>query len=107
MVWNTEMANSTLLIFLSSIITGWFYNRANGSILVAGIIHAAENTFLKLLLNLDWTTYLVLQAFVVLVIILVDRMWKRLPSDHPAVYQTPGLDGQSRATQKLTGDCHE
>jgi len=27
------------------------------------------------------------------VLIVVDRMWKRLPSDHPAVYQTPALEG--------------
>jgi hypothetical protein len=26
-----------------------------------------------------------------LVMILVDRMWKKLPPDHPAVYQTRGL----------------
>jgi len=28
-----------------------------------------------------------------LAVILVDRMWKKLPADHPAVYQTPALAG--------------
>jgi hypothetical protein len=32
-------------------------------------------------------------AFVALVLIVVDRMWKKLPPDHPAVYQAPTLDG--------------
>ena len=66
--------------------TGWFYNRSRGSILVVGIIHAAENTNARLLLSLDWNGYLVLKAVVALVIILVSRMWKKLPSNHRAVY---------------------
>jgi len=28
-----------------------------------------------------------------LLLILADRMWKKLPADHPAVYQTPTLAG--------------
>ena len=78
--------NNGFMIILSSIITGWLYNRSKGSIMVAGIIHAAENTNARLLLILDWNMYLVLKAVVALVIILADRMWKKLPSDHPAVY---------------------
>jgi hypothetical protein len=30
---------------------------------------------------------------IALAMILADKMWKRLPSDHPAVYQTPELAG--------------
>jgi len=90
MTWNFWIANSSQII-LSSIITGWFYNRSKGSILVAGIIHAAENTNARIFLILDWNAYLVLKAVVALVIILVDRMWKKLPSDHPAVYREPEL----------------
>ena len=92
-IWNTELTTNNALIFLSSIITGWFYNRSKGNILVAGIIHAAQNTYIKLLLNWDSITYLVVMAVVALVLILVDRMWKKLPADHPAVYQAPLLDG--------------
>ena len=82
------MVNNALIV-LSSIITGWFYNRSKGNILVAGFIHAAENTYMKLLLNVDWIAYLVVKAVVALALILVDRMWEKLPPDHPAVYRSP------------------
>jgi membrane protease YdiL (CAAX protease family) len=83
--WDFWVDNGSL-IFFSSIITAWFYNRSKGSILVAGIIHAAENASARLLLIQDWNMYLVLKAVVALAIILADRMWKKLPSDRPAVY---------------------
>jgi hypothetical protein len=43
--------------------------------------------------NLDWTVFDWTVGVAALVIILTDRMWKELPSDHPAVYQEPVLDG--------------
>lgn len=70
---------------LVSFVIVWMCNRAKGSILVAGIAHAAMNTvqaffpFGNLLL--------LVMVFAALVVILVDRMWQKLPSDHPAVYQ--------------------
>jgi membrane protease YdiL (CAAX protease family) len=90
--WSFWINNGSLII-LSSIITAWFYNRSKGSILVAGIIHAAENTTARLFLIQDWTMYLVLKAAVALGLILADRMWKKLPSDHPAVYREPAPAG--------------
>jgi membrane protease YdiL (CAAX protease family) len=75
-----------------TVILGWFYNRSKGSILVAGIAHAAANTAYAFFPNLDWTVFNWTVAVAALVLILVDRMWKKLPSDHPAVYQTPGFD---------------
>jgi membrane protease YdiL (CAAX protease family) len=89
--WNFWISTNSSLIILSSIITAWFYNRSKGSILVAGIIHAAENTNARLLLIQDWYMYLVLKAALALGLVLVDRMWKKLPSDHPAVYQDLAL----------------
>jgi len=86
MTWSFWISRSSLLIILSSVISAWFYNRSGGSILVAGIDHAAENSTLRLLLIQDWDMYVVLKAVVALAVILVDRMWKKLPSDHPAVY---------------------
>jgi membrane protease YdiL (CAAX protease family) len=88
--WNFWVNNGSMII-LSSIITGWFYNRSKGSILVAGVIHAADNTTATVLPILDWFGYgyLVLKVIVTLVIILVARMWKKLPPDHPAVYKSP------------------
>jgi len=73
------------------VIIGWFYNRSKGSILVAGIAHAAANTA-DGFFNLDSTVFPLTLAFVALVLIVVDRMWKKLPSDHPAVYQALGVD---------------
>jgi hypothetical protein len=70
---------------LFSIFIVWICNRAKGNILVAGIAHAATNTtfaFLGLQTHLPW-------VIAALVLILVDRMWKKLPSDHPAVHQAP------------------
>ena len=74
----------------ASVIIGWFYNRSKGSILVAGIAHAAANTA-DGFFNLDLTVFPLTLAFVALVLIVVDRMWKKLPSDHPAVYRDPAL----------------
>jgi len=71
----------------AGVIVCWLYNRSQGSVLVAGIAHAAANTALALFRNLDSTVLaLPLYAFVV-VIIFVDHMWRKLPNDHPAVYQ--------------------
>jgi hypothetical protein len=77
----------------ASVIIGWFYNRSKGSILVAGIAHAAANTTLAFFPNLDWTVYTVIFAVAALVMIVADRMWKKLPPDHPAVYREPALEG--------------
>jgi len=77
----------------ASVTIGWFYNRSKGSILVAGIAHAAANTTLAFFPNLDWTVYTLTFAVAALVMILADRMWKKLPPDHPAVYQDPVSEG--------------
>jgi membrane protease YdiL (CAAX protease family) len=69
----------------ASVIICWLYNRSRGSILVAGIAHASAGTAFAVLQNFDMTGLsLTFYAFVV-VIVLADRMWKRLPPDHPAV----------------------
>jgi membrane protease YdiL (CAAX protease family) len=84
----------TYLTHLSaSVILVWFYNRSKGSILVAGTAHAAANTGFAFLPTLDWMIFNWTAAGASLVVILVDRMWKKLPSDHPAVYSTPALEG--------------
>jgi len=70
---------------LASFLIVWLCNRAKGSILVAGIAHAAMNT-VQAFAPFGSLLFLVLSV-AALVMILVDRMWKRLPPDHPAVYQ--------------------
>jgi membrane protease YdiL (CAAX protease family) len=76
----------------ATIFISWLYNRSKGSILVAGIAHATANTLFAFLPNLDWMVFTSTVGASVLVMIVVDKMWKKLPSDHPAVYQTPGID---------------
>jgi membrane protease YdiL (CAAX protease family) len=73
----------------ATVIISWLYNRSKGSILVAGIAHAAANTSFAFFPNLDWQVYDWTVAVVALVLIVIDRMWKKLPPDHPAVYISP------------------
>ncbi len=69
----------------AGVIICWLYNRSRGSILVAGVAHASANTAFALFRGFDMTGLtLTFYAFVV-VIVLVDRMWKKPPPDHPAV----------------------
>jgi membrane protease YdiL (CAAX protease family) len=85
-------AQTYLELLPATVILVWFYNRSKGSILVAGIAHAAANTSYAFFPNLDWTVFNATVAVAALVLIVVDRMWKKLPSNHPAVYQKPALD---------------
>ncbi len=58
---------------------------------VAGVAHAAANTALAFLPNLDFVVYTAIMATAALLLILIDRMWKRLPPEDPAVGQAPRL----------------
>jgi membrane protease YdiL (CAAX protease family) len=73
---------------LFSVLTVWIYNRAGGSILVAGVTHAALNTAQAFIPNDIWGM-IVVMLVIALVLIRVDRMWKKLPPDHPAVGKGP------------------
>jgi membrane protease YdiL (CAAX protease family) len=72
----------------------WLYNRSKGSILVAGITHAAANTAYAFFPNLDWQVFDWTVAVVALVLVVIDRMWKKLPPDHPAVCISPQSTAQ-------------
>jgi membrane protease YdiL (CAAX protease family) len=76
----------------ATILITWLYNRSKGSILVAGLAHAAANTVFAFFPNLDWTVFTSTVGAAVLVMIVADRMWKKLPSDHPAVHKEPALE---------------
>ncbi len=77
----------------ATVMSSWLYNRSKGSILVADIAHAAANTVFAFVTSLDWTVFASIAGVAALVMILADRMWKMQPSDHPAVYREPALDG--------------
>jgi membrane protease YdiL (CAAX protease family) len=73
-----------VLIVLVSIIFTWLYNRTKGSILVTALIHPAMNTTGNFLTG-SLGALILLFVFVVFVIVL-DRMWRKLPADSPAIY---------------------
>jgi len=73
------------LIVLVSVIFTWFFNRTRGSILVTALIHPAMNTTGTFLIGSIGAILLFL-LFTVFVVVL-DRMWRRLPADSPGVYQ--------------------
>jgi membrane protease YdiL (CAAX protease family) len=74
-----------VLIVLVTIIFTWLFNRTKGSILVTALIHPAMNTT-TIFLNASIGAYILLLVFTAFVILL-DKMWKRLPPDSPAIYR--------------------
>ncbi len=74
---------------MGSLIIVWICNRAGGSILVAGVTHAAANTVQAFIAMPDWRVLLSICLVVALAMVLVDKMWNQLPANHPAVYQIP------------------
>jgi membrane protease YdiL (CAAX protease family) len=74
-----------VLILLVTVIFTWFFNRTKGSILVTALIHTAMNTTGSFLTG-SLGAVILLFIFMLFVIIL-DKMWRRLPDDSPAIYQ--------------------
>jgi membrane protease YdiL (CAAX protease family) len=81
---------------LLSVLIVWICNRAGGSIVVAGFAHAATNTAQAFIHLQDIRSLYPTLLIAALVLVLVDRMWKKLPSDRPAVYQEPVLVAQDQ-----------
>ena len=75
-----------VLIVLVTIIFTWLFNRTKCSILVTAFIHPAMNTTGNFLTASIGALILIL-VFTVFVIVL-DKMWRKLPADNPAIYQT-------------------
>jgi len=71
-----------------TILFGWIYNRTDGSILAPAIFHASMNSMNALGEILPMTTAgnIVLVVFALLVVGL-DRMWRKLPKAHSAVFR--------------------
>ncbi len=89
---------------LFGVILAWLYNRTNGSLLAPALFHPAMNAFG----NSFTQTTISKVLFIVLTIfaIVYDRMWKKLPSDHPSVYQSPAriepIEDSVLASSKLS-----
>ncbi|MBN1211962.1 MAG: CPBP family intramembrane metalloprotease [candidate division Zixibacteria bacterium] len=77
------LINRILYNFIWALLFAWVYNRTGGSLLAPVIFHPAMNAFGN---NLPGTTAAtVLFVLLALAVIFYKRMWKKLPSDHPAV----------------------
>jgi membrane protease YdiL (CAAX protease family) len=78
-----------LLLFpFITILLTWVYNRTNGSILAPAIFHASMNSMNPLMGILPFTPIgdVLLIAFAIFALV-KDKMWQKLPLDHPAVHQ--------------------
>jgi len=80
--------SSYLLHIPSGIILCWCYNRSRGSVLIAGITHASANTVVELLRPLEQNIFVIVLFVFVAAIVMIDKMWERLPEDHPAVQKS-------------------
>jgi membrane protease YdiL (CAAX protease family) len=78
---------SYLVHIPAGVIICWIFNRSRGSILAAGIAHAAANTIMALIGNPDVYAFAITLYVFVVVIVFTDRMWRKLPESHPAIYQ--------------------
>jgi CAAX protease family protein len=82
-----------------TILFGWIYNRTRGSILAPALFHASMNSMNTLGIVLPGTTAgNVLLVLFAMFAVLVDHMWRRLPSNHPAVYHNTVLEGARDST---------
>jgi membrane protease YdiL (CAAX protease family) len=71
-----------------TILFGWIYNRTKGSILAPAIFHASMNSMNPIMGVFPMTTAgNILLVSLAMVALLSDRMWRKLPGDHPAVHQ--------------------
>ena len=73
-----------------TILFGWVYNRTHGSILAPVLFHASMNSINVVQYAFPPQTISnVLLVLFAIFAVFYDRMWKKLPSDHLAVYQSP------------------
>ena len=76
-IWNPVFA----------ILMSWLYNRTHGSVLAPAMFHAAMNAFGNQFSITSAGN--VMFIGLAIVVIVYDKMWKKLPSDHPAVCRSP------------------
>ena len=71
-----------------TILFGWIYNRTQGSILAPALFHASMNSMNTLQTSIPVTnTGSILLVLFAVFAIFYDRMWRKLPTDNPAIYQ--------------------
>ena len=80
--------SSYLLHVPSGIILCWCYNRSRGSVLAAGVAHASANTVVAFVQPVEPNIMIIVFFVFTAAIVMVGRMWRRLPVEHPAVQKT-------------------
>ena len=90
---------------LMGVLMTWLYNRTNGSLLAPALFHPAMNAFGN---NFSITPVAnILLIGLTIYAIVSDRMWQKLPSDHPAVYQERSvIDLEKENTKQILEVSH-
>jgi membrane protease YdiL (CAAX protease family) len=86
--WNPEVdafIRSLIGTFFARFIFTWLYNKTNGSILPAIILHASANVSFAFLPVTH--VHMILEVLITIFIIFSTRMWERLPAKSPAMYR--------------------
>lgn len=93
------LENRLMWNLIFSILMAWLYNRTNGSILAPALFHTAMNAVGN---QFSMTAAgRVLFIGLALLAIVSDRMWKKLPPDHPAADREPALDSGSALARPI------
>jgi hypothetical protein len=100
----TQAADLAYTLFIT-ILFSWVYNRTYGTILAPAIFHASMNAMNPLagIMPITAAGNILLVGFA-LFVVFSDRMWRRLPADHPAVHHdlVPSTSA-TRSVQQLAG----
>ncbi len=73
---------AVLQIITIGIAFTWFYNRTQGSLLAVALLHASWNAGVGFLPRT--AAFHLIMAGIVVVMISIDRMWRRIPNQNPA-----------------------
>jgi len=85
-LWNPDtesLIRAVVGTFFARFIFTWLYNRSKGGIWTAILFHATANVAFEFLPVTQ--VQFVLEAVIAIAVVLGDRMWRKLPADHPAV----------------------
>ena len=87
-LWNPELDSvirALIGTFFARFIFTWLYNKTEGSILPAILLHVSANVSFEFLPVTH--VHMILEALIAVFIIFKARMWEKLPSESPAIYR--------------------
>jgi membrane protease YdiL (CAAX protease family) len=96
LAWFLEYRLFWRVIF--GVILTWLYNRTNGSLLAPVLFHPVMNTFGNAFFGTAMSKVLCIALMIVAIV--SDRMWEKLPSDHPAVYRNSAPDNEASGERR-------